>query len=771
MRRALIHFLWAALGCVTLASLIAFIAIWNGWIGYMPDVEDLQNPISKYASQVYTADNKLMGTYNMNQENRIHVDYDNLSPYLVKALVATEDERFYEHSGIDFIALGRAIIKRGVLGQTSAGGGSTITQQLAKQLYSNTAESTSERLLQKPIEWVIAIKLEKYYTKEEIITMYLNYFDFLHNAVGIKNASNVYFSKEPKDLKLEEAATLIGLCKNPSFFNPVRYPDRCRERRNVVLGQMLKAGKITRGEYLMATEKPLALNFKRSDHKDGIATYFREFLRQYMMAKKPERSKYPSWNLVQYSIDSLAWETDPLYGWCNKNVKKNGEPYNVYTDGLKIFTTLDSRMQKYAEEAVRKHVGGFLQPEFKKENRLKKNAPFTTNLKPSEVKAILDRSMRQSDRYRMMKAHGATEEEIREAFQKPTEMTVFTYRGDIDTIMSPMDSIRYVKSFLRAGFMSMDPRTGAVKAYVGGIDFNHFKYDMVTQGRRQVGSTIKPFLYSLAMENGFTPCDMAPNRQQTYIVAGRRWTPRNANHSRYGQMVPLKWGLAQSNNWISAYLMSKLNPQQFVQLLRDYGINNPDIHASMSLCLGPCEVSVSEMVSAYTAFANHGIRTSPLFVSRIEDNEGNTIATFQPRMSEVISADNAMKMLTMLMGVVDQGTAGRLRYRYNMEGQIGAKTGTTNNNSDGWFIGFTPQLVTGCWVGGEDRDIHFDSMSMGQGATMALPIWAIFMKKVYADPTLGFSPMEKFDIPADYNPCASQTEDEFGEEGIDEVFE
>lgn len=369
-----------------------------------------------------------------------------------------------------------------------------------------------------------------------------------------------------------------------------------------------------------------------------------------------------------------------------------------------------------------------------------------------------------------MKEAGYTQEEINTAFRKKIEMTVFTYHGDVDTLMSPLDSIRYYKSFLRNGFMSMDPKTGAVKAYVGGLDYTHFMYDMVSLGRRQVGSTIKPFLYSLAMENGFTPCDMAPNRQQTYMVAGKPWTPRNASHSRYGQMVPLKWGLAQSNNWISAYLMSKLNPNQFVQLLHDYGINNPDIHASMSLCLGPCEVSVAEMVSAYSVFANYGIRTAPMFVSRIEDNEGNTIATFQPRMNEVISSDNANKMLTMLMGVVDNGTAGRLRYRYNFEGQIGAKTGTTNNNSDGWFIGFTPQLVSGVWVGGEDRDIHFDSMNMGQGATMALPVWAIFMKKVYADPSLGIDPTAKFDIPEGYNPCGNR-KDDFEMGGIEEVYE
>ena len=772
MRKRFIHILWALLAGGIVSAIVGFFAIWFGWIGYMPDIEDLQNPINRFATQVYSSDGKVIGTWNLNKENRIVIPYKKMSPYLVQALVATEDERFYEHSGIDFRALGRAIIKRGILGQANAGGGSTITQQLAKQLYSSTAQSAAQRMLQKPIEWVIAIKLERYYTKEEIIALYLNYFDFLHNAVGIKTAANTYFNKEPKDLTVCEAATLIGLCKNPSLFNPVRYPERAKERRNVVLSQMVKAGYMDRAEYQNYSSEPLTLNFHRTDHKDGTATYLREFLRQYMMAKRPVRTDYPSWNNVQFVADSIAWDTDPLYGWCNKNFKKDGSPYNVYSDGLKVFTTIDSRMQKYAEEAVYQHVARYLQPAFDKENKPKPSSPYSDKLTPQQIRNILNRSITQSERWRTMKAAGCTPEEIKEAFRKKIEMTVFTYHGDIDTLMSPLDSIRYYKGFLRSGFMSMDPKTGAVKAYVGGLDYPHFMYDMVSLGRRQVGSTIKPFLYSLAMENGFTPCDYAPNRQQTYIVGGRPWTPRNVSHARYGQMVPLKWGLAQSNNWISAYLMSKLNPNQFVQILHDFGIHNPDIHPSMSLCLGPCEVSVSEMVSAYTVFANHGIRTAPMFVSRIEDNEGNTIATFQPRMNEVIGAANAMKMLTMLMGVVDNGTAGRLRYRYNFQGQIGAKTGTTNNNSDGWFIGFTPQLVSGCWVGGEDRDIHFDRGQMGQGATVALPIWAIFMKKVYADRSLGIDPMAKFDLPEDYNPCGQKAEeDDFTENGIDEVFE
>lgn len=766
MRKTFVRILWGTLCAVIVFLAVSFTSIWFGWIGYMPDLEDLQNPISRYASQVYSVDGKILGTYNMNRENRVHVDYDGISPYLVQALVATEDERFYDHSGIDFIALTRAVVKRGILGQKSAGGGSTITQQLAKQLYSATAKSTLERLLQKPIEWVIAVKLERFYTKEEIITMYLNYFDFLHNAVGIKTAADVYFDKDPKNLTLTESATLIGLCKNPSYFNPVRYPERCTDRRNVVLGQMLKAGYLTNEEYQKAHDEPLALNFHRVDHKDGIATCFREFLRQYIMAQKPTLEDYPSWNRVQYTIDSLAWETDPLYGWCNKNHKKNGEPYNVYTDGLKIFTTIDSRMQKYAEEAVLKHVGNYLQPAFTKENRTKPNAPFTNALTAAEVKGILNRSIRQSERYRAMKELGATESEIQKAFRTPVEMSVFTYHGDIDTVMTPLDSIRYIKSFLRSGFVSMDPHNGAVKAYVGGVDFTHFTYDMATQGRRQVGSTIKPFLYALSMSNGMSPCDVAPNVQRSY----GNWTPRNGSRSRYGQMVTLKWGLAQSNNWISAYLMSRINPQDFLRILRDFGINTYGVYPSIVLCLGPNEASVCEMVSAYTTFANHGIHCSPMFVSKIEDNEGNVIATFQPRMNEVISEESAYKMLEMLKAVMDGGTGSRMRYKYKVECDMGGKTGTTNRNADAWFMGFTPSLVSGCWVGGEDRDIHFDSTRMGQGANMALPIWAYYMKKVFADRSLGYDPNEKFDIPEDFNPCVSEFDD-YSAGGIEEVFE
>ena len=774
MRKFFVRFLWTVLIAGVLTAATAFYAISEGWIGYMPPIEDLQNPINRFATQIYSADGKVMGTWNYNRENRIIVDYTKLAPSLVEALVATEDARFYEHSGIDFYALGRAIIKRGVMGQKSAGGGSTITQQLAKQLYSETAHSTLERLLQKPIEWVIAVKLERNYTKDEIITMYLNYFDFLHNAVGIKTAANTYFSKEPKDLTVTESATLIGLCKNPSFFNPVRYPERSRDRRNVVLSQMAKAGYITEQQREEYSQEPLKLNFHVADHKDGLAVYFRDFLRRYMTAKKPRREDYPSWGGVKYHIDSISWENDPLFGWCNKNRKRDGSPYNIYTDGLKVHTTIDSRMQKYAEQACYEHVVKFLQPAFNRENRNKSTAPFTGKLTSAEVRKILMRSVRQSERYRALKEGGASDNEIDRSFKTPTRMSIFTYHGEVDTTMTPMDSIRYLKSFLRTGFMSVCPQNGHVKAYVGGLDFTHFAYDMVMDGRRQVGSTIKPYLYSLAMENGFSPCDLAPNVQQTYIVAGKPWTPRNGSRARYGDMVTLKWGLQQSNNWISAYLMSKLNPSAFVTLLHEYGIRNPEIHPSMALCLGPCEITVGEMVSAYTAFVNHGIRAAHMFVTRIEDSEGNVVAQFQPRMNEVISEESAHKMLYMLKAVVDGGTASRLRHKYNLKGEMAGKTGTTNNNSDAWFMGITPTLVSGCWVGGDDRDIHFDTMQYGQGAAMALPIFAIYMKKVYADQQLGYNENAVFDLDEGYNPCSyvsNAAGDDDDENDIEEVFE
>lgn len=770
MRKRFFLYVWIIYIMLVFAFVGVFYCIFTGYIGYMPDIEELENPVNKYASQVISNDGKLLGTWSYSRANRIFVSYEDISPSVIQALIATEDERFYEHSGIDFKALFRAIVKRGLFMQKSAGGGSTITQQLAKQLYSEKAENVQERLLQKPIEWVIALKLERYYTKEEIITMYLNHFDFLHNAVGIKTAAKTYFAKDPKDLNIIESATLIGMCKNPSYFNPIRNQERCLQRRNVVLSQMEKVGYLSSNEAGQLKLQPLNINFHRTDHKEGIAAYLRDFLRQVLMAKKPVRSDYASWQNQKYYEDSLAWETDPVFGWCNKNVKRDGTNYNIYTDGLKIYTTLDSRMQKYAEEAVYKHVVEELQPIFDKELKSNKNAPYASVLKAEEVAKKFQRAKHQCARYIQMKSDGYSDSEIEDAFNTPTEMTVYTPHGEVDTVMTPSDSIKYYKRFLRTGFMVMENETGYVKAYVGGTNFSHFQYDMCTQGRRQVGSTIKPYLYSLAMENGWSPCDEAPNIQQTYQVGDKTWTPRNGSKARYGEMVTLKWGLATSNNWISAWLMNQMSPSALVRLIHEYGILNKDIFPSMSLCLGPCDISVSEMVGAYSAFPMKGVRRIPTYVTRIEDSDGNILAEFLPRVHEVISEESSYKMITLMRGVMDGGTGGRMRGRYKINAPMGGKTGTTNDNSDGWFVGYTPSLTFGAWVGGDERDIHFASMAVGQGASAALPIAAYFLQKMYADNSLHYSPTENFNVPGNFNPCASADEEwEEGEEA-DEVI-
>ena len=774
MIRKIIKALWIFLAVIVLAIVIVFVSISKGWIGYMPPVEELENPSYKFATEIFSEDEKVLGTWSYSKENRVYTAYKDLSPSIINALIATEDVRFVEHSGIDAKALFRAFVKRGLMFQKNAGGGSTLSQQLAKQLFTeNVARNTLQRLFQKPIEWVIAVKLERYYTKEEILSMYLNKFDFLNNAVGIKTAAYTYFGCEPKDLKIEEAATLVGMCKNPSLYNPVRFNERSRGRRNVVLEQMRKAGYITDAECDSLQALPLKLTYNRVDHKEGLATYFREYLRGVMTAPKPVRSDYRGWQMQKFYEDSIAWETNPLYDWCAKNKKKDGTNYNIYTDGLKIYTTINSRMQQYAEDAVKEHLGDYLQPIFFKEKEGSKNAPYARSLPEKRVEELLTKAMKQTERYRLMKEAGASEQQIRKAFDTPEEMTVFSWKGDKDTIMTPMDSIRYYKSFLRTGFMSMDPANGHVKAYVGGPNYVYFQYDMAMVGRRQVGSTIKPYLYTLAMENGFSPCDQARHVEQTLIDEnGTPWTPRNANDKRYGEMVTLKWGLANSDNWISAYLMGKLNPYDLVRLIHSFGVRNKAIDPVVSLCLGPCEISVGEMVSAYTAFANKGIRVAPLFVTRIEDSDGNVISTFAPQMEEVISASSTYKMLVMLRAVINEGTGGRVR-RYGITADMGGKTGTTNDNSDAWFMGFTPSLVSGCWVGGDERDIHFGRMTYGQGAAAALPIWAMYMKKVYDDPTLGYDQQERFKLPEGFDPCAgSETPDgEVIEEGgLDDLF-
>lgn len=743
MRKKLFVTLWSILFAAILFLVLGFMAIQRGWIGYMPDFEDLQHPISRFASQSFTADGELLGTWSRN-ENRIFIPKDSIAPTIFEALIATEDERFYEHSGIDARALARALIKRGILGQRNAGGGSTITQQLAKQLYSSTAKNTFERLLQKPIEWVIAIELERFYTKDEIMVLYLNYFDFLHNAVGIKTAAMVYFGKKAKDLTLNEAALLVGMCKNPSYFNPVREPERCKQRRNVVLAQMLKRNYIDQDTYEKHLQEELQLKFHRIDHKVGKAAYLREYLRCILMADKPQRENYPSWQYAQFYSDSIAWETNPVYGWCKKNKHKDGRPYDLYTDGLKVFTSIDSRMQKYAEDAVYKQLAYNLQPEFNKQKRYAKRFPYSNLLSNKQIKQIYLRAMKQSERYTAMKAAGASDVEIRTAFRTPVPMSVFTYHGEVDTLMSPFDSISYYKSFLRSSLVSIDANTGFIKAYVGGINYNHFQYDMAMVGRRQIGSTMKPFVYTLAIEDGKTPASLISNAQCNY----GGWTPRNANHARAGEMVSLAWALAQSSNWATANLMASIDPRgkRLAKFLHNCGVANPNLYPSMALCLGPCEISVAEMASAYTAFPNQGIRCNPLLVTRIEDSNGKVLAQFSPIINEVFSEQTAQHMISMMKGVVDHGTAGRLRYKFNFTGEIAGKTGTTNNNSDGWFVGYVPRLVTAVWVGGDDRDIRFNTTAMGQGASTALPIWAYYMKRIFADRSLGYSEKEQFKL-------------------------
>ena len=763
--------LWFIIGTAYTAVISLFVAISCGWVGYVPDTDVLENPQSEYATQVISADGVVMGSWYSSKPgvttNRVRVEYDEIPQHLVEALVATEDVRYHDHSGIDGKSLLRVIVKSIILRQENSGGGSTITQQLAKMLHTKPESGMMARIRQKPNEWVIAAKLEKRFTKDEILTMYLNKYDFGNNAIGLTSAAGIYFGKHPSQLTIEESATLVGMCKNSSLYNPRVRPENTRERRNVVFSQMEKAGYLTSAECDSLSALPLVLNYHAANHNEGMATYFREYLRLYMTAKKPERKNYRGWQMQQFYDDSLRWETDSLFGWCNRNRKPNGEKYDIYTDGLKIYTTIDSRMQAYLEDAVNQHVAGKLQTDFFKAKKGKKNGPFSSDLSKAEIEKIMERNMKQSERYRIMNNAGYSQEEIEKAFNTKQEMTVFTYQGLKDTVMTPMDSIKYYKYFLRSGAMSMDPLSGEVKAYVGGTNYHYFKYDMVSSGRRQVGSTIKPFLYSLAMERGFSPCDETRNVEQTlFDDLGRVWKPRNSGRDRYGEMVTLRWGLSKSNNWISAWLMNQLSPYSLKKLIHEFGLTNQSIEATQSLCLGTGDASVSEMVSAYTAFVGKGMRVAPLMVTRIEDNDGNVIATFSAHRNEVISRESSYKMIDMMRGVINEGTGYRLRSVYKINADMCGKTGTTQNMSDGWFVGYTPSLVTGCWVGGEERNIHFDKMSEGQGAAMALPIYGLYMQKVYKDKSLPYSEDEIFDIPEDFDPCRSKFQLSDDEEGM-----
>ncbi len=785
---------WLWLSFLGLGVFIALfmLLIYNGVIGYMPPIEELEDPHDKLASLVYASDGETeLGRYYFGSGNRVYTDYDKVSPYVIDALIATEDVRFKEHSGIDFRALARTLVKTVMMGDKSSGGASTITQQLAKQLYSQPSSNILKRAIQKPIEWMIAVKLERFYTKDEIINMYLNRFDFLNNAVGIKTAANVYFGKEPGDLKAEEAAMLIGMLKNPSYYNPLRHEERTLGRRNTVLDQMVKAKFLSRQEADSLKALPLGLDYHRVDHKDGGAPYLREEIRRLMTASKPvrpNRSDYESkmaYTLAMsaYNSDSTQWEVNPLYGWIQKNPKPDGSLYDLYTDGLKIYTSIDTRMQKYAEEAVLEHLGGFLQPAFEREKRGQRTGPYTSNpdeLSYKGVQKLIKNAIRQTERYRVMKQAGASDEEIDRTFHTKYDMDVFAYvreggkivPGTKSVRMTPYDSLMYMKSILRTGMMSMDPVTGYVKAYVGGPDFNHFQYDMVSRGKRQIGSTAKPFLYTLAMEQDFTPCSRLSNTQPVF----GNWAPRNSSHARVGEMVDLRWALTNSNNWISARLVNELTPQSLANKMRMFGITG-HIDAHLPLALGTVDVPVGQMVAAYTTFANNGIRVDPVFVTKIEDNQGNVIYNAVAHRTEVTSEDAYYKILSILLNVVDSGTGASLRSRYGISAQMGGKTGTTNSNSDSWFMGFTPNLVTGVWVGGEERYIHFNSMDFGQGARAALPIYGLFMKKVYGDPKLKYSQDAKFEFPAGFSPCGGAEEysgpvaEPEVEESVEGIFE
>lgn len=728
---------WSLFFGGVLLVVVFFWLIAEGKLGFMPTFEELENPNNRFASEVYFGDGPMISRYYIGSENRRYTEYKDIPASVKEALISTEDARFYDHSGIDVIGLFR-VAKGLMTGSSSSGGGSTISQQLAKMLFPRDPnQNFMELALRKFREWVIAVRLEKSYTKEEIITMYLNKFDFLNLAVGINSAADVYFQKSLDSLNIEEAAMLVGMAKNPALFNPVRRPERTLGRRNVVLGQMLKYGKITQTEYDSLKMLPLGLHFKKEDHKEGLATYFREYLRIFMTAGKPEKSDY-RWNPSQYKVDSLAWERNPLYGWCRKNRKIDGSHYDIYTDGLKIYTTLNSKMQRYAEEAVREHLSQDLQPLFAREKVEKQHPPFSNDLTAAEVQEILDRSIKRTERYKMLHEAGMNYADIRKNFTRPVKMRIFTWKGIRDTVMSPLDSIKHYKSFFRAGFMVMDPRSGQVRAYVGGPDYRYFMYDMVSVGKRQVGSTIKPILYTLAMQEGLGPCDKVPNIPQTFVLPdGTLWTARGGT-KRKGEMVTLRWGLANSENNISGWVLKQFTPLAVAQMAHKMGIHS-FIDPVPSVFLGTAEISLKEMVAAYSIFANKGVYNEPLTVTRIEDKYGNVLARFQPESREVITAGTAYLMCNLLQGVVDEGTGRRLRFKYGFTNPMGGKTGTTQQHSDGWFMAITPDLVGGVWVGAEDRSIHFQNLANGQGASMALPIWAKFLDKVIKDPGLHFS--------------------------------
>ena len=700
--------LWSLFVLFGLGIFLLFHGIVHEWFGDMPTFEELENPETNLATEIISADGKILGTYYI--ENRSNVSYEDISPYLVNALISIEDIRFYEHSGIDKRALFR-VAKGLMTGHSDQGGGSTITQQLAKNLFPRGENLSKMRLvIRKFQEWVTATKLEYNYSKDEIVAMYLNTVFYGHNAYGIKKATETFFSKEPDELTIEEAALLAGVVNAPTKFSPRRNPNNALRRRNLVLKRMETSGYITAQQYDSISQIPIDMShFGILDHRAGQATYFREFLRGMM------------------------------HDWAKNHYKPDGTPYNIYRDGLRIYTTIDSRMQQYAEEAVREHLSLDLQPAFYRHWKGDPKAPFVLKNK-DDVEKIMTLSMKRSERYRLLKKAGWSMDSIIANFNKPTHMTLFSWEGPIDTILSPMDSIRYSKFFLQSSLMSVETGTGYVRAYVGGNDYRFFQYDHVTQARRQVGSTFKPFLYSLAMQEGeYTPCTKVPNISYSIqLPDGKFWEPRDSGKNKFGEEVTLRWALAHSNNRISAYLMKRFGPEATIQMARRMGVV-ADIPAVPSICLGVCDISLYEMVGAMSTFANKGVYVKPIFITKIEDKNGNVIETFKAEQREAMDEVTAYKMIELMKGVVYEGTGVRLRYKYGLKNPIAGKTGTTQNQSDGWFMGITPDLTTGVWTGAEDRSVHFKTITLGQGSNMALPIWALYMKKVYADPTLHIS--------------------------------
>lgn len=689
--------LWA-LALLPLLTLI--LIVWlttRGTFGDLPTFEDLENPKNALASEIYSGDGVLLGKFYF--QNRTNIHYRELAPNLVQALKATEDIRFEEHSGIDFRGLMRVLFKTVILRQSGSGGGSTITQQLAKNLFPRERISGWKLFIRKIQEWIIAVRLERSYTKEEIIAMYFNTVEFGSNTFGIKSASQTFFGKNPSELTVEESAVLVGLLKAPTYYSPVRNPDHSLLRRNTVLNQMRKYDFLNSVQYDSISALPLVLHYRAEDHNEGLATYFREHLRRY------------------------------LTKWCADNRRDDGTSYNIYRDGLRIYTTIDSRMQQYAEEAVKEHLTDLQQTFF---DHWKGRVAW------AKTPEIITDGLKRTSRYHEMKAEGISKDSIMSVFNTPIPMTVFSWNGEIDTIMSPLDSMKYYKMFLRTGLMSMEPQSGYIKAWVGGPDYRHFKYDMVMDGKRQVGSTFKPFVYTLAMQSGYSPCYKVPNVRVTIIGEdGTPWSPENSD-GKYGGMLSLKEALAESVNSISAYLIKQFGPQPVVQIAQDMGITS-QLDPYPSICLGTPDITVYELTGAYATFTNKGVWTEPVFISRIEDKNGVVLQDFVPKKKEALNEETAYVTLSLLKGVVEYGTGMRLRFRYGLSNPIAGKTGTTQNQSDGWFMGLTPELVTGVWVGCEDRAVHFRTTALGQGANTALPIWGLYMKKVYADPTINLS--------------------------------